>query len=357
MNRIVRYVLLFVVVAIVVVAGSGLWAYAKLGGFKSVARTFAGTCVMVTGPGSAEDIAVDRERGLAYLSVLDRAALVGGSHVGGGVAVYDLDASLPTFDFSSIPEPFDFRPHGLSLYKEPNGDRRLYVINHRSSGQETVELFNVLGGDTFAHVESFAHPLLASPNDLAVVGPRRFYIANDSGKLSGFERTLDMLFGAGFIDLVYVDGDTARTVLEGVPMAAGIAASADARQVYVAFTTRKTVAVYDRDPATGELGLRAEVAVDFGVDNIDVAADGALWAAGHPSFIAMIQHFASGAAEPSPSAIVRIPIVDGDPGPPETVYLDPGTEFSTASVAAVTGDTMLVGGITPKKILRCTLPR
>ena len=353
--KIVKYVLAAIGVLILVFGAFGVWAYSVMGGFRTVEAEFGGTCTAVTGPGSAEDLLIDRDKARVYISALDRLGGATGERAedeGGTIATYDLSGNAATFREGQAPGP-KMNPHGISLYKDGNGLERLFVLNHVPGGGEAVEIFDIDADGVLSHVKTVTGPELVSPNNIAAVGPDEFYVAND---LPGSAVTMDMLFGAGDAVMAHYKNGTMRAVLTGLGSGGGIAASADGSQIYLALTARKEVAVYDRDPATGDLTYRASAFTDMGVDNIDVAPDGALWVAGHPTFIGLIQHFASGGEQPSPSQVTRIPMVDGDPGEPELIYRDTGEEISASSVAAVDGNTLLIGGITPKKFLRCTLP-
>lgn len=332
----------------------GLVVYANGGGFKTIEHQFAGTCNPVTGPGSTEDILIDRDSGIAFLSTQLRPTPEEG--VRGYIALYDVASGAGSFQGDAMPGLDDFKPHGISLYKDANGNKRLFVINHRSNDEDTVELFDLGPEGSFSHVETIRDPLISSANNLVAVGSRQFYVANDFSALKGLRQFMDMSFGVGFLNLVYYNGETIRVVIDGVSSAGGIAVSADYSQLYVAFTTDQAVVIYDRDQASGDITYRTSVDVGMGVDNLDVAADGSIWVAGHPKSLALAQHFMSGGKEPSPSQVSRIPMTDGDPGAQEDIYFDTGEQLSASAVAATYGGKMLVGSITAKNFLLCDLP-
>ncbi len=349
-----KYGLITLASLVAVLAVFVLWIYASGGGFKTIEHQFAGTCEPVTGPGSTEDIAIDRDTGLALLSTRIRPAPLEGAH--GFIVLYNIASGAQSFQEALMPGPDDFTPHGISLFKDQNGNKRLFVINHRADDEESIEIYDMAADGRFTHVETIRDPLLTSPNNLVAVGPRQFYVANDAGASGGLSQMLDMSFGIGFLNLIYYDGQEMRVVDDGVSFGGGIAASADGSQIYVAFTTAHTIDVYDRDATSGDLNYRTSVDLDMSPDNIDVAEDGSLWVAGHPSSIALGKHFASRGQSASPSQVSRIPMADGDPGTPEDIYLDPGDELTASSVAATYNGKMLVGSITARKFLLCDLP-
>jgi hypothetical protein len=138
--RIIKLLLLGLV-GIVVISVVGVFAYLNL---SQDTPHFAGICETLELEGSAEDIQIDRERGFAYLSVIDRGALAAGGDVQGKIMRLDLNGNTWRVEPAIIDPPGHFRPHGLSLFVDDNDLRSLVVINHpvdRGVGTEHVELF------------------------------------------------------------------------------------------------------------------------------------------------------------------------------------------------------------------------
>ncbi len=121
--RLVGLVVLVTIVFTAVLAWRGTW-------FRDIEPSYAGSCEALELGGSAEDIQLDRERGFAYLSLLDRKALVGGGNVQGTIVRVDLNAPELRAEAALESQPEHFRPHGLSLYRDANGQRWLYALNH-----------------------------------------------------------------------------------------------------------------------------------------------------------------------------------------------------------------------------------
>jgi arylesterase/paraoxonase len=322
------------------------------GAFKTLTPAFAGSCTALPLEGSGEDILVDHERGIAYLSLLDRKGLIGGKDVQGTVARVDLNRRPWAAENALASQPDKFRPHGMSLYIAPDGSRHLFVINHgqkRGVDPEAVEIFTESAPGEFTHRESVAAPELLSPNDLVAVGPRQFYVANDKVLGGGLAAGLQQ-FGVGASPLTWFDGRSARYVLDDIASGGGINRSADGRMLYVAETAGKRVRVLERNEA-GDVTERQRIAVDTSPDNIDVAPDGSLWVAGHANTLQLIQHFVSGA--PAPTQVWRV-AADGTSAP-EQIYLDDGSQMSAGSVGATYGQLLLLGSITERKIQICEM--
>lgn len=350
--RLLKRLLATIGVLILVVAVVSLWLLNRGGAFRSIEPHFAGTCEALPLDGSAEDILVDRARGIAYLSLLDRQTLVKGGAAQGTVARVDLNVRPYTAVPALATKPGHFRPHGMSLHIDANGQRRLFVLNHpvkRGSEAEMVELFTETAPGEFTHSETFTDPQLISPNDVAAVGPREFYVANDKALGGGVAAGLQQV-GIGASPLTYFDGTVMRNVIADIASGGGINVSADLGTLYVAETAGKRVRVLDR-AGDGSVTERARIAVDTSPDNIDVAADGSLWVTGHANTLALIRHFIGGS--PAPTQVWRIELAAGGAKAAEEIYLDDGSGISAGSVGATWNKLLLMGSITDRKVMVC----
>ncbi len=349
---------LFKIIGVLVLVSIGLsvWLLARGGSFSRLEPQFAGRCEALPLEGSGEDILIDRERGYAYLSLLDRKGKIEGKDVQGGtVARIDLNQRPFTAVDALVTKPgAPLNPHGMSLYTAPDGTRTLVVINHgakRGVDPEAVEIFTESAPGEFTHSESVAGPELLSPNDLVAVGPRQFYVANDKVLGGGLAAGLQQV-GIGGSPLTYFDGTRLRYVLDNIASGGGINSSADHRTLYVAETSGKRVRVLDRGES-GDVTERARIAINTSPDNIDVAADGSLWVAGHANTLKLIQHFINGS--PAPSQVWRVALGADGVSEQEEIYLDDGTNISAGSVGATYGNLLLVGSITERKIQICEM--
>jgi len=347
MKKIIGYLVLIVV-------AFSVWSFWNMDGFKTIEPSFAGGCEVLPGTGSAEDIDIDREAGVLFISAADRLGKAAGTSDGQGqVLVLDLN-NLPKQYAISKQEGFDdFRPHGMTIYKSPTGERRLFIINHRAA-EDTIEIFDINPDHSLTHVKTIKDPLIANANDMVAVDMERFYVANSSGASNGFEGGMEMMGVMALSDIVYWDGSKASAVIDDFASAGGIDISNDGKTMYINATSTKSVEVYDRDMLSGALSLKQSINVGFGVDNADVAPDGSVWVAGHPKVMALIGHFTSAGEKPAPSKVIRLPAnADGTLGEPETVLVSTGEDLSASSVAVQYQDKFFMGGITPRKMLIC----
>jgi arylesterase / paraoxonase len=319
-------------------------------------RTYAlARCHRITRwiPG-AEDITIDQASGMAFVSSQDRR---GKPPPPGAIYGFDLAAGDPRpRDLTShLGLSFAFHPHGIGLWTGSDGERRLFVVNHRSEDEHTIEIFRY-AQQRLIHVETIPGDadLLHSPNDLVPVGPRSFYVTNFRGARSGVGRAMEGIFRLRKSYVVYYDGSGYRKVAERLRYANGVNLSHDGRTVYVTTTLGGEVLLYRRE-ANGDLTLERTIEVNTGADNLEVDEHGNLWIGAHPRAFTFVL-YALELRERSPSQVIFIPYNAGEYGPPQEVFRDDGRLLSASSVAAVYQDRLLIGSVFAG-FLECDLRR
>ncbi|MEY3977009.1 MAG: hypothetical protein RLZZ33_2064 [Pseudomonadota bacterium] len=329
------------------------------GQFRELQPSPPTTCRSVALPGSAEDLQLDRSRGIAYLSVLDRRGLVEGLPVTGQLMQLDLNNTAAAVNAATSLPP-NFRPHGMSLYRMGDGAQRLFVISHPPEAAHTIEVFEQRSNGLFQPVETVLDALLVSPNAIVGVGPRQFYVANDKGAGGFLTRLRELVFREGFSTIVYFDGERMRVVARGLKNAVGMAMSPDGLTLYVAETFGRRIAIFDRNTSSGDLRLREHLDIDGAPDNLQVDPNGNLWIAAHPKLLDLVRHFAD-PAHPAPTRIIRYrnrpdaPRVD-DRVEIRDIFLDLGQAVSAGSVGTPFEGQLLIGSITEPQLLACRLP-
>lgn len=333
----------------------GIWLlklFWDAGQFKSLTAHFKGVCQQVGGVVGPEDLVIHPDTNMAYISAYDRRAVTKGRPAETGVYAYDLNVERPRPRLLVSGPGEDFRPHGLSLYTSPNGDDRLFVINH-AKGEHSIEIYSI-EKDRLSHVKTIRDPLLISPNDIVAVGPEQFYVTNDHKHRSGLKRIAEDYLRLSGSNVVYFDGQHFSIAAEGFQYANGINVSLDQKTLYLSTTVGKKIHVFKRDIRSGILEKTEVKAFDTGLDNIDIDATGAIWITGHPKLLTFVSH----AKDPqliSPSQILKVSRNHFGGFEYEEVYLNLGEELSAASVAVVKSNRMLVGSVFDAKILDCQL--
>ena len=336
---------------LVVVATIGwmMWNLVPASGvFAGLKPKLIDQCRAITIFPGTEDVTIDHELGVAFISADDRRATFAGNPVQGGVYVLRLDGSDRVMKAS--PDSFgEFHPHGLSLWRGEDGRKRLFVINHTLHEGNKVEIFDVGTGGALLHVDSIAFPEMTSPNDVLGVGPRSFYVTNDRGIKQGFMSQVEAYLTLPLSSLAYFDGQNGRIAARGLAYANGVNMSADGKSVYATAFLGRQIVVYDRDEATGALTRKKSIRVNTGPDNVEVASDGALWIGGHSRVFDFLKHVKD-PSHVSPSHIVR---VNPDSGTVEDMLIDTGGTINASSVGAVWDDTLIVGSVFDDHVMVC----
>lgn len=349
MFRVLGWLLLVVLIAV------GVWAYffAQAAGLFLDLKPVPLACRAVTGGGivGVEDLTIDPETKLAYLSGYDRRARNALKPTRGAIWIYDVNApDAAPVDATAAALPDGFWPHGISLYRGADGKRTLFVISH-ANGKHSVEVFDV-DGPTLTHRRTVTGEALLSPNDIVGVGPESFYVSNDHAYPTGWQRTAEDYLRLRMTTVQFFDGQAFTTALSGIGGANGITVSADGASLYLSAASELTVYVYDRDLATNKLTQRASVAVPGFADNLEVLANGDLLLGVHSKVLELVAHMRD-PAKPSASHVMHLRADGKGSFIPQTIYYNLGDEISGASVGASVDKRLLIAPIFEAKILDC----
>ncbi|MDZ7650405.1 MAG: hypothetical protein U5K54_26500 [Cytophagales bacterium] len=212
------------------------------GTFKDIHPHFEGTVTKINLAETAgpEDITIDQQSGIAFISADDRRTNIQApGSIEGAIFVTNLSDSLPELLNVTPANISDFHPHGISLWTNPNGKKFLFAVNHRQKNPaHVIERFE-WRYDSLIHLESIEDKnLMTSPNDVVAVGERAFYVTNDHGySEKGIGRTLEEYLQRAIAYVNYFDGESFRAVAGTIAYANGINVSSDQTQVFVAATS------------------------------------------------------------------------------------------------------------------------
>lgn len=362
MGAIVRWgVIILVVLAAVL---SFLWfrAMSNAGEFTTLVPRFDGTCEPLEGYVGAEDFAFDAENRIVYAAAQDRRALWReGEEVRGAIYAINLDdpGRSPVRDLTGgVPEAF--HAHGIDLFIDEAGVRRVFAVNHTHDHDEVL-IYRVEPGGLFTLERTVVDPNIHHINDLAATGPDSFYYSIDKETETG--STQELIEGVLQIasgKVGYFDGESARVVATGLNYANGLAVSHDGGTLYVAETVGRRIDVFDRDPATNDVTLRERNFVGTGVDNIYQDPDGRLFIGAHPKLLTFAMGHAVDPEKRAPSQVIVIDPenVDGADVDVDQVFLSLGDDIagSATGFVDVASGKMLIGPVYDPHILYCQLP-
>ncbi|MFQ5707472.1 MAG: strictosidine synthase family protein [bacterium] len=341
------------IIVAIAIAGFLLDLLQDAGQFKHIRAYGPGACQKVTGVVGAEDITIHPQSGVAFISCDDRRATLRGEKTQGAIYAYDLTSENPTLSNLTQHFPKDFHPHGISLYLGENGQARLFVVNHTHQGMHFIEIFDYVD-DQLIHRESIAGELLHSPNDVAAVGPRSFYVTNDHGYRSRLGRKLEEYLRLAKANVLYYDGSAFKIAARGISYANGINVSSDGKTVFVAATTSGKIRAYSRNENSGKLAWKYDIPLNTGVDNIEIDRAGNLWVAAHPKLLTFVKH-AKDPQQKSPSQVLKVELSGDHEFQIQKVFLDSGNKISGSSVGTVFEQKLLIGSVFEKHFLVCQL--
>lgn len=340
-------------------------AWVRAGEMTRLTWRFDGTCTMVAGVPGAEDMALDRERRILWVSSDDRRP--GQETVAGAIHAIAFDAATLTANpVTPVGRAMDATasPHGLSLLVAADGSRVLGVVNHpkghRDHAGTTVDLYDVGDDNSLTLRRSVTVPGVTRINDIAMTGPDSFYATSESDTAQGSLSEL-----AGFLldtdrtgAIWHVVGDAATKVADGLAFANSLALSPDGRRLYATGTIDRTLHVFDRDPSTDALTKIDAAFLGTGLDNLDVEPDGRIWVAAQPKLFTFTFFASAPETRVAPSQILIVePAASGVGGKVDQVLLQDGTQaFSAASVAVRDGPRMVLGSAFSPGLQVCTLP-
>lgn len=327
------------------------------GVFTSVTPLAPNICQPIARLQGPEDFEVDAAHDAVIVSSTNRRAPKDAPDPRDGLYVMKLSDTnaAPVKLTDGVPK--DFHPHGISLYRAPNGDETLMAINHHGNGMHSIEIFGLTyenGAARLSPHASIAGGLLVSPNDLFAVGPDRFYITNDHATKPGsFGRFAEDYLIWPHADLLFFNGTSFRISVQRMAFPNGVYVTPDGTHLYVALTNERRIVAFSREPYFGSLKEIGALSIPARLDNISADAQGRLIVAGHPDLLAD-NAFRRDAAKPSPSEVFRVTLdKDGVPTGYETIFADKGRLIGASSVAAMVGQRLLIGSVLDDKILEC----
>lgn len=241
-----------------------------------------------------------------------------------------------------------FHPVGLDLHLQPDGRRRLYLVNRAAPGRSVIEIYEVRGKEALFR-QRLERPLLLSANNLVALDDDELYVTND---LTGpqWRSSLDTLLAVPSGNVLRYHDGRWTVVVKGLAFANGIAISAAGDHLYVAEMRAGTLHDYSRDPLTGRLQQQARTfTVPGNMDNLSWENSSWLNVASHPDLLALAGSM-DNANKPAPSQAYRLNVHTAELRP---LFADDGQQVSAASVALRIGDRVILGQLLDDGVANC----
>lgn len=325
------------------------------GWLRGVTDTPFGTCSLlkdrVGGPAGPEDMAFDPQTGLAYISSSSRNVTMAQGKVDGAIYVIDTKATAPVPERLPGLDPKRFSPHGLDLYITPDGRKRLFVVNHGASGHDhSIEVFDILPDGGLMHAETVRSDLFRSPNDVAAIGPRSFYVSNDPYDSTPLRRFGEIYLALPLGNVVYFNAISARVAADGLAFPNGLLADPVAARLFVAESTGRAVRRFAIAP-DGQIQEDKRIGVPMAADNLSRTAMGTVLVTGHPRPLAFNAHARALGKKPSPTLVMELtPELDDA----RVLYENDGSAVSGGSSALMEGARLFIGSVFGPGVLFCS---
>lgn len=345
---------LLIIIVLLFVVVLGYRFINSTGLLRSLEEVSYGQCETLPGPIGPEDITVDPRNGIAFISADERRRFLGDGEFGDtpNGEIWTLDTRTPNAKPVKMLHDLEgpFHPHGIALFAPTN---ELYVVNHISGESHEINVFRIESPERLSLRTTITYPELISPNDIIVVSQDNFYVTNDHGNPRGtlMEKVEDYLT-LPLSSVSYYDGSQGHIAIEGIRMANGIAISEDQQTLFIAASMENSLLRYKRGANALDWKPDGSVFVASVVDNLEWTQHGTLLTGAHPRPLDFIRH----ANDPSISSASEVIEFDvrATPMTSQTIHLDFGDEISGSSVAALAGDTLLIGTVFDEQLTRCT---
>jgi arylesterase / paraoxonase len=297
----------------------------KAGVFTSISSISDYQETTITSYPGVEDITVDSETNIAYLSAQDRR---NPKSTGAIFSLNLTDSSKRLVNLTKKFKLIEFRPHGIS-FLSIEGKKFLFVISHKDTKNDILK-FEILG-DTLNYLSKYSSTDFVSPNDILAVSENQFFVTNDHGTRSKWQMLASDFLRIPSGNVVFYDGKLSKIVSEKLTYPNGIALSGDGKNIYVASTLEKGVYVFAPQTQTNYLKEINFVSTLYPPDNIEITKNGDLVIGCHPKLFAFMAH-RKNAENKSPSAVIELD--HNNLQNQKVLYLNDGSALSGLSVGA-----------------------
>ena len=226
-----------------------------------------------------------------------------------------------------------FKPHGISLVTAGEVEY-LYVISHNDAKGEHPIIRYQIDNDSLIFVEKLDSRLLVSPNALQAYPDGSLVVCNDAAVRGDLKETI---FKQKKGNILYYDGRGNWSIIANkLGMPAGLAGFGN--KIFVSATTENKL--YSFVLNDGQLSQKTVLAEIKGPDNIRFA-HGKLITTSHSKLLKFAAHVKN-TSRNSPSIVLSIDTMTGKVA---RLFYDNGKLISTASVAVILNNQLIIGQI------------
>lgn len=247
------------------------------------------------------------------------------------------------------PQGMVFRPHGIDLVKNTNGELLLYCVSHNKVQNEHSIIVYKVFADRLEFREKMDSPLLVSPNDVSASCTGELFVTNDAGKPGDAKEQILKLKRS---NVIHFNPSTKqwRIAADRVSYANGIAVHSCPADYAVFSTVRSNEICVIKPSATEKYGFKTtRIARLKGLDNITFINDNEILVTAHLKQVAYIKHYKD-AKNISPTVVYRVNVLTGEYS---TFYSNDGSAICGASTALVYNGKMYLAQVFEAFLLKC----
>ncbi len=334
-----------------------------------------------------EDLTVDHQSGVAYISSLDHRALhfLRSGHktnlpAPGNIFRYNFSKPSRIEPMKVNPNPKftnfsqdKFYPHGMSLWQEPSKPDRLFVVAKQLNEADKIHdkpdrvlIFEIHGNElTLVHMTDPISPNVTNLpllNDIVAVGEREFFVTNPPNLDGIFDVLTRFILSTRDSKVLYYDGERFREAVTGLGYANGINIDQTGQFLYVADSFTNELKIFARKNESHVLSLVSNaLSFSSSPDNLEWKEPErkTLLIGAHPNVWKFKKH-SDDAEIFSPSQILEI-----QPASPLStenyhvfeILLDENVKkIAGSSVAGFYKNKLLVGTVFGEKVFLCEYP-
>lgn len=247
------------------------------------------------------------------------------------------------------PEGMVFRPHGIDLVKNSDGELLLYCISHNKEKKEHSIIIYSVFADQLKFKEKLDSPLLVSPNDVTADCSGEIFVTNDAGKHGSTIEPLLKLKRSNVVHY-YPAEKKWNVAADRFSYANGIAINHCMSDNIILSTVRSNkLFMLQNSGVNKDVYLPKTIAKLKGLDNITFVNDKEILVTAHLKQVAFLKHFKD-AKNISPTVVYRVNIITGDYS---TVYSDDGSNISGGSTALYFNNKLYISQVFEPFLLKC----
>ncbi|KAM0344937.1 hypothetical protein ACHAPU_007071 [Fusarium lateritium] len=197
----------------------------------------------------------------------------------------------------------------INLQPSVDGENNKLLDQHVHGANSTIEHFTT-GADAteLKHVRTFADQGISTPNRVAVLDDKTFYITNDHGPHKvGWRHELSLLLGYGNVNFCQAN-EPCKEVASNFKFPNGLARKDDI--IYVPDSMTGTIYIYRILP-NKDLEKIDEIKLGYSVDNASIDENGDIWVAAFPVAADIFKAYEDPYNARNAATVLRVRKVDG----------------------------------------------